>query len=355
MSEIADRIAAIRDPAPAPAPEAPVQEAQAPAQEAQEAPVALEAQEPQAAPETPPEASEPTAEPEAQAGADAETIEVESLDDLADHFGVEKADLYNLKVPVTMPDGSRAEVSLGEWKDSYRASAESTQEAQKAAAARQQYEQQRQQMASAWEQKVREAANTLTIAEQQVVGEFQQIDWNGLREQDPAEWAARRQLFQERMNNLEASKRELASKWQQQQQQQQQEQQQQIGQILETERQELLRSLPEWANEETATAERSALSQYLRSSGFNHDEVNSVADHRLVLMARKAMLYDKEMAGASAAKKRVVKIGKKTVSPGTTRGKQTARDDRNVALRKALKSSGKVEDAAALIRARLTG
>jgi hypothetical protein len=286
---------------------------------------------------------------------DAETIEVESLDDLAEHFGVEKADLYNLKVPVTMADGSRQEVSLGEWKDGYRASQEATQEAQKAATARQQYEHQRQEMAQAWEQKVREAANTLTLAEQQVVGEFQQIDWNALREQDPAEWAARRQNYQERMANLDRSKRELGARWQQQQEQFAQEQQQQVSQLLETERQNLLRSLPSWQNEDTAKAERSALSEYLTSSGFNQDEVSSVADHRLVLMARKAMLYDKEMAGASAAKKRVVKIGKKTVSPGTTRGKQTARTDRNVALQKALKKSGKVEDAAALIRARLTG
>jgi hypothetical protein len=349
--EIADRIAAIRDPAPAPeapAPEAPVAE-QMPA----EAPV--EAQEPSPAPEAADPAEEMSTIVDTAQEMDAEAIEVESLDDLADHFGVDKADLYNLKVPVTMADGSRQEVSLGEWKDGYRASQEAAQEAQRAAQSRQRYEQQRQEMAQAWMQKVREADNTLTLAEQQVVGEFQQIDWNALREHDPAEWAARRQNFQERMHTLEQSKRELGARWQQQQEQFAQEQQQQVAEVLEAERQHLLRSLPEWQNEDTAKAERSALSDYLKSSGFNHDEVSSVADHRLVLMARKAMLYDKEMAGVSAAKKRVVKIGKKTVSPGTTRGKQTARTDRNAVLQKALKKSGKVEDAAALIRARLTG
>jgi len=345
MSEIEARIAAALAPEPEPAPEpaetepALLQAAQEPAEAAPEAVDTIDSE----------------AAPEGEPVEDTETIEVDSLDDFATHFGVEKADLYNLKIPITMADGQRSEVTLGEWKDSYRNHDELARETRKTAEARQQLETQQALMQNAFQEKVRSADAALTVAEQQVVNEYHAIDWATLRQQDPAEWAAARQNIQERMASIKNSKQELENRWHQEQQQNQHEQQQQIAQILETERASLLQALPSWQDENVAKAERSQLSEYLRSSGFNESEVGSVADHRLVVMANKARLYDESLKSTQAAKKRVVKIGKKTISPGTTRGKQTARDDRNAGLKRALKNSGKVDDAAALIRSRLTG
>lgn len=347
MSEIADRIHALRNPEPVQeaAPE-PVETPSEPVSEAPE-PVVSEAPEVKAEPVEAPVAEAPDD--------DGETIEVETLSDLAEHFGIDPADLYNLKVPVSMADGSRAEVSLGEWKDSYKASQEAAQEARRAAEQRQALEAKQQALETEWRQRIEDTAASLQVAEQAMLSEFNGINWDQLRQEDPAEWSARRQLFNERNSQLQQAKREIAERWQQHEAATKQQQQQQTAERLETERKALLQALPQWANEETAQAERSALANYLGSNGFSQDEVNNVSDHRLVVMARKAMLYDKEVGKADAAKKRVVKIGKRTTAPGTARSKATAREDRDASLKRSLKKSGSVEDAAALIRSRMRG
>lgn len=297
---------------------------------------------------------QPSEQPEArEEGADVEEIEVETLSDLAEHFGIEQADLYNLRVPVTMADGSRAEVTLGEWKDGYKSSQEASQEAKRAAQLRESLEAQQREYQQKWESQIQDAAASLSVAEQLLTSEFQGLDWNALRENDPAEWAARRQQYNERLQSLQQQKRELAERWNASKAEQAKTEQQQMAERLETERKALMQAVPEWANEETAQAERSALAEYLASTGFTTDEVNNVVDHRLVVMARKAMMFDKQVKSADAAKKRVIRVGKKPMKPGARITQAEQQQDAMRPQRDQLRKSGRWQDAAPLIAARL--
>jgi hypothetical protein len=66
-------------------------------------------------------------------------------------------------------------------------------------------------------------------------------------------------------------------------------------------------------------------------------------DHRLVLVSRKAMLYDQMMAKASAAAKKVANLPQKVERPGASHTNPS--DGRTVAMKR-LSSSGSLQDAA---------
>lgn len=132
------------------------------------------------------------------------------------------------------------------------------------------------------------------------------------------------------------------------QKQYQAEQAEQRSAYQQSEQQAMLAKLPEWKDSAKAKAEVDKIQQYLSNQGFNGDEIGQIEDHRLVLMARDAMLYKSLMERAGSAAKKVVAAPPKVERPGVavqTKPK-TAGD---VAMRK-LNQSGKLSpsDAGAL-------
>lgn len=63
------------------------------------------------------------------------------------------------------------------------------------------------------------------------------------------------------------------------------------------------------------------------------------------------MLYDQVVKQSDAAKKRVVKLGKKVLSPGVKQTRNEQKADTLSKQRATLRKSGNVNDAAALIEA----
>ena len=108
---------------------------------------------------------------------------------------------------------------------------------------------------------------------------------------------------------------------------------------------ELLAKLPEWKDESKAKAEREAITQFLMDNGYTSKEVSGISDHRAVVMARKAMLYDTMMQKAQAAAKKVENLPTKVQRSGD--GDKPNLDKRTAAYQK-LSKSGRVEDAAAI-------
>lgn len=69
-----------------------------------------------------------------------------------------------------------------------------------------------------------------------------------------------------------------------------------LQRTLQTEAEKLSAAVPEWKDETVAKTERNELTSYLQKLGYTPDVLNGIADHREVLIARKAMLYDKMVA-----------------------------------------------------------
>jgi len=79
----------------------------------------------------------------------------------------------------------------------------------------------------------------------------------------------------------------------------------------------LVKAVPDFADPAKATTEKKALRDYLGAQGFQDDELAQLVDHRTVVVARKAMLYDRLMAAKPEAKKVAPVV--RAIRPGAAR------------------------------------
>ena len=97
---------------------------------------------------------------------------------------------------------------------------------------------------------------------------------------------------------------------------QQQEVQRAMQARLKEEASLLVSAIPEWRDEKTAKAEKSALIEFGVKEGFTPDDLKGVVDHRVVKVLRKAMMFDQIMSKQQSIKPNVVAPKAKTVAPG---------------------------------------
>lgn len=100
-----------------------------------------------------------------------------------------------------------------------------------------------------------------------------------------AQYNQRAQLMQQAM----AERQGLA-------QQQQALQTQRHMQTLEAESERLSQAIPEWRDSKAREADKKLITETLSKAGYRPEEIGSIADHRAVVLARKAALYDQMMA-----------------------------------------------------------
>jgi len=125
---------------------------------------------------------------------------------------------------------------------------------------------------------------------------------------DPAAWVRQKHLLEQRQQHIrdaEAAAAYLARQEMQQRQSQQ-------GQFLEDQYERVLDALPDFRTPEKAKAAIGRMNTLLASAGFSNQEIEGIADHRIVKLlhtaaenADKAAKYDQLRAKANAAKKRV--------------------------------------------------
>jgi hypothetical protein len=259
-------------------------------------------------------AEKPETVEEATPEADKVTIEVDGK--TVELTKAELADYY--KNGLRQSDYTKKTMEVAEQRKAAEA------EATKAREERQQYA-----------QKLQEAGALLAAQLQ----EQSQIDWQKLLETDPVEYLKQQHL----VNARQARLNQIANEQQQLHARHQAEQAEQMKAFIRTQREELLAKLPDWKDESKAKAESAQIKEYLAKEGFDENALNSISDHRAVILARKAMLYDQMMSKASAAAKKVQALPQKVERPGG--GESSALDGRTAAM-KQLQKSGKVEDAA---------
>jgi len=107
----------------------------------------------------------------------------------------------------------------------------------------------------------------------------------------------------------------------------------------------LIEQLPEWSDNNSTI--KQDIRKFAIESGYAPEEVDQLADHRSVLILKKAMEFDK-LTSKVAPKKKAVKKVPKVQKAG--RGKSKS-DDANEAMKKKrtqLRKSGHVRDAASV-------
>lgn len=290
--------------------------------------------------ETPPAHESPAPEPDPEAAEPAEEEGESEAPDETDEPPAEQSETHALdpamKVKVKV-DGQEIETTLDEVLKGYSRTQDYTRKTQEVAEQRKAAEAEKASLAG---ERAR-AAEYLRLLEQTIQDATpKEPDWQALLAEDPAKYAAERLAWDAHHKEMAElrKQREVADA------QVAQDIAQRYQATLDSEREKLVAAIPEWKDTEVAKADKSKLRDYASKAGFSDDDLNQVSDHRLMVMLRKAMLWDEAQAKKPAIQARIEKV--KTATPGPAASAKTPVSDSTRALQRLVKT-GKQQDAAA--------
>lgn len=170
------------------------------------------------------------------------------------------------------------------------------------------------------------------MAQQQLLGDYNKVNWAELRVQNPAEYAALATEFQHRQGQIQ---QHLAQVTQQQQAETERATQERMK-SLPAEREKMLDGNPEWRDAKKWEADRTAISSYAKQRGLTDAELGTIFDHRFMLILNDAARYAQLKAAQPEALKRV-RSAPLMAKPGT----RTHRDPKQVARQQAMERFNK--------------
>ena len=173
---------------------------------------------------------------------------------------------------------------------------------------------------------------------------YKNVDWAALIEQDGVTF----QKVKLQHDMLKESYGEAIQKFNGLQQQVTQKRGEMQQHNLQSEVNALLGKLPEWKNPEVRVKEDTAIRSWLSKQGYRDEEINALSDHRALLVARKAWLYDQ----ANPAGKRLANLPP-VVKPGTAQTKAEIKQGKDMDFKKQMKSAKDSHTKAELIKQRL--
>ena len=235
-------------------------------------------------------------------------------------------------------DGKEVAVTLEELQNGYSRTQDYTRKTQQIAEVRKQVEQETQAVRAERQQ----YAQLLGALQAQLQATEPQVDMDRLYNEDPIEWVRTKEVMRERQEKALA----IQAEQQRLSQLSQYEQQRAMEEQLSKEKDALLAALPEWRDPKKAQAEKALVVESAKAAGFSEDDLKSVYDHRLVLLLRKAGLYD-QMVSKRQGIKPVVNNGPRPAKPGAAGRVSTTTEGTRAKQR--LAKTGRVDDAASAI------
>ena len=288
------------------------------------------------------EESEGSEEEETSEGEDAqEEGETLELADLAGVIGLEEDKLdvdENGQIVIkTKIDGEEGTAKLTDLVKSYQLEGHLNKQNMEVQEQRKQLETHKSELDQQYQEKLQQAEDMANLAWTELNNEYQSIDWNTLRVEDPAEYAAKQNDYQLRQNRIA----QMAQGIEAERQAKIAEHQERMAEIVAQEAKALKNAIPEWADETVASQERKDIRNYAISTGYSPDEIDSLVDHKSVLILRKAMLYDKLQGKKPSVVKKVVKTPK-IAKPGRASTKEErVKTSQKLAKERFKKSGGK--------------
>jgi len=235
-------------------------------------------------------------------------------------------------------DGKEVSVTLDELQKGYSRTQDYTRKTQQIAEVRKQAEQETQAVRAEREQ----YAQLLGALQAQLQSSEPQVDLERLYHEDPIEWVRQKEVMRERQEKLGA----IQSEQQRLSQVAQYEQQRAMEAQLASQQEALLAALPDWKDPKKAKAEKALVIESAKAAGFTDEDLKSVYDHRLVLLLRKAALFD-QMVSKRQGIKPVVNNGPRTAKPGAAGRVSTTTE--SVRAKQRLAKTGRIDDAASAI------
>ena len=295
---------------------------------------------------------EPTEEAEEQTESVSEDVEdlITNFSDIADHLGVEESYLESLIVP-TKVNGEEKTASIKDLVASFQKGESADVKLMELADQRKQFNSE---LSNAKDQLQQEwgRAQALNTELQSMLTGDEDNQISNLRHSDPAEYAAQMADRQSRLQRAQKIQGEL----------QVENNTKMIGEYqhrLTTERAKLFEAIPAWSDDKVRNEETVQVRKYLKSEGFQDFEIDGkiengqlvhagMIDHRAMVIAQKAMLYDQARKGSEPKKTRLKALPK--VGAGKPKGKSDVADAKKSEIRGRVRKSGSINDAALAIK-----
>lgn len=265
-------------------------------------------------------------EPEAEATEESEAREYD-LSDIASVLGYDESDLAidedgKVKIKVKI-DGEERLATPAELRKSYQLEGHLNKNNMEVAEQRKALQAKEQELTQSFQKKLSEAQTLAQVAYQQLAQEYQSVDWDKLRAEDPHEWSIQRQAYQERNEQIAQALQQIQHQGTQMQQQRRKE-----------EMQRLLEAIPEWKDQNTFQEESRKLVTGLQTHyGIPEQITRSIDDHKFFLLARDALRH-RELQSKKPEVTKKVKAAPKVVKPGQPVSKQTLDEKKLATLKK---------------------
>jgi hypothetical protein len=273
-----------------------------------------------------------------------------STADLARVLGIDESTLDvdgdGNAVIKTKIDGKDGAAKLTDMLKSYQLQGHVDNQAREVAAQKQAIQQQLAHGDQAIRARLDQLDQTVNLASKELMREFDSVDWNYLRANDPGEYSAKLSDFQLRKGNIDAAAQHGATERQKLQAQQDE----QTNAFLQQERERLPTLIPEWKDEAVANKERNDITAWALKNGFEQAELKGIVRSSAVVALRKAMLYD-QLQGSKAAIENKVRTAPKLVKAGQAQQVSRVQNTVRTAKQNVRSSGGKTDAVAAFLLA----
>lgn len=250
-------------------------------------------------------------------------------------------------------DGESSTVSVGDLIAGYQTNKSVTQRSQNLAEEKKTFEGQKEQMEQTYASKLQTVDALTSHFEKQLIAEFDGIDWETLRVNDPAEYAAARQDFAVKANELQNIQGAIKADMTQQTQEVTQAQNAKAQEYMRKQFDTMLIKNPEWSDEKVRLKAQADFKTFVSDTyGFTEQEFESVFDARLIELIKDAQKY--HVGAKVAAKKKLKPVPQFQKSRGTSKPAVSKLDKLTAASRKA-QGSEKRDLQASAVAELLTG
>ena len=301
--------------------------------------------------EAAPDSEEESTADENDAESEEAEARFETLSELAEATGMDNDEFLKSIRATVKVQGEQSEVNLADLIKGYQLESDYTRKNEAFLQKQKEWETQRESAQAKLTAEFQKAGHAFRAAQEQLTHEFHAIDWKQLEKDDPQEFLIKRQQFGERQALLDQEIQQASMQAQQLANEQHTESERQKAQYLQKQDELLLSAIPEWSDDSVRSTQAKEVGDYLRGQGFSPEEVANISDHRLVLLARKAMNGDKVASDVDLAKKKV-KQAPKMVKPNARQSQSQANAKTLAKLKQKAFSTGRTEDIAAALLAK---
>ena len=244
-------------------------------------------------------------------------------------------------------NGESSTVGMKDLVMGYQNNQANTQKSQSLAEERKAFASQAGTVAQEYKSKLETVEAMSNFLSEKLVGEFNNIDWDRLRVENPAEYAAAKQDYAARANEIREAQQAIVAEKQTTTQASTEQSMQQRQQYLTEQRGKMIENNPTWANQETFQSEMTSMKTFLSSQyGFTDQDFAQADDSRLIEVLKDAKSFRE---GVKFAKKKISKpVPKFQKSAGKSRKRATKLDNLTKAAKTAQGSNRRVAQSDAI-------